>query len=466
LDDAKAILTRRSFGQVEIPLIGADFLNRRDFMRVLGLSALSGSTKALAAPTDLRAASREAWLFALPLIESARVRANSAEFGAGDNDGTAINSFLHVRRLATPADRLVTSPNVVTLYSLAFIDLENGPATVVLPPTGERYFSLQLMDMYTNTFAVLGTRTIGGDGGTFTLVGPREAAPRGAIRAPTPWIWALIRIAVGGPEDIDAVHKLQDAIGLKAGRARALGVFAQRTTPWREYFSSATALMAENPPAPTDLALLKRVAPLGLDAPSGFNAAKFSDAQALEIERGVADAKIILAGPGAERPVNGWRYPNADLGDFGQNYHFRARVALSGLAALPRQEAMYMRPFAPDGSPRFGDGIWRLSFPHEELPPVDAFWSLTLYQATGDGQLFLTENPLRRYAIGDRTNGLKFNGDGSLDIWIARSDPGGSKTSNWLPAPSNGKYVLTLRAYLPKSELLSGEYRLPPLVAG
>ena len=101
----------------------------------------------------------------------------------------------------------MTSPNVNTLYSLAFVDLGNGPATVTLPATGERYFSLQLMDMYTNSFAVLGTRTIGSDGDAFMLVGPRDAAPAGAIRAPTPWIWALARVGVNGPEEMEIVHK-------------------------------------------------------------------------------------------------------------------------------------------------------------------------------------------------------------------------------------------------------------------
>ena len=106
----------------------------------------------------------------------------------------------------------MTSPNVDTLYSLAFVDLANGPATVTLPATGKRYFSLHLMDMYTNSFAVIGTRTNGGDGGAFVLVGPRDAAPAGAIRAPTPWIWALVRIGVNGPEEMEIVHKIQDGV--------------------------------------------------------------------------------------------------------------------------------------------------------------------------------------------------------------------------------------------------------------
>jgi hypothetical protein len=152
-------------------------MNRREFLGALAAASGSLPMQGLAAPTDLRSAARDAWIYCLPLIETARVRPQRG-----------INAFFHFRELATPANRLVTTPNVDTLYSIGFVDLGNGPATVTLPATGERYFSLHLMDMYTNSFAVLGTRTIGGEGGTFTLVGPRDAAPDGAIRAPTPWI--------------------------------------------------------------------------------------------------------------------------------------------------------------------------------------------------------------------------------------------------------------------------------------
>jgi hypothetical protein len=126
---------------------------------------------------------------------------------------------------------------------------------------------------------------------------------------------------------------------------------------------------------------------------------------------------------------------------------------------------MYLRPVAEDGrSPIFtGDGPYRLSFAAGQLPPVDGFWSLTMYEATPDGQFFLTPNPIDRYAIGDRTRGLKTNPDGSLDIWIGRSDPGGGRSANWLPAPAKGPFSMTLRTYLPRTDLLDGRYRLPPV---
>jgi len=211
---------------------------------------------------DLRSAAREAWIYCVPLIELARVRTQIAAL-APQRGGAGINAFFHRRGLATPADRGLITPNVDTLYSAAFVDLGNGPVTVALPASGERYFSLHLLDMYTNSFAVLGTRTTGGDGGTFMLVGPRDAAPDGVIRAPTSWILALARISVDDADVLNAIHKIQDEVVLKPTPARVVGSFANRESAWAEYFSSASALLAESPPPATDLAVLRRIAPLG-----------------------------------------------------------------------------------------------------------------------------------------------------------------------------------------------------------
>jgi len=437
-------------------------VNRRELLAGLVTVASGRPMQARSAITDLRSAAREAWIYSLPLIELARVRVRSAALAPGSS-GTGINSFVHIRELATPAERVVTTPNVDTLYSLAFIDLGNGPATIFLPPTGARYISLHLMDMYTNSFAVLGTRTTGGDGGTFLIVAPRDAAPDGAISAPTPWIWAIVRILIDGPDDLDTVHKLQDTIVLKASPARTLRPFAIRDAAWAEYFSSASSLLAQNPPPTTDLAELRKFAPLGLSPSRSFDPSRFSAAEVSEIESGITDAKATVMSPGVEKSLNGWYYPPANHGDFGQDYLYRARVAVGALAALPRAEAMYIYAVAPDGRFSFQDGDWRLYFPPGQLPPVDAFWSLTMYEATPQGQLFLTENPLHRYAIGNRNKGLKRNANGSLDIWIARNDPGDGRTDNWLPAPASGPFAMHMRAFLPRQELLDGTYRLPTL---
>jgi hypothetical protein len=204
------------------------------------------------------------------------------------------------------------------------------------------------------------------------------------------------------------------------------------------------------------------MAPLGLGSPH-FDPAGFSAAEAAEIAAGVEDAKAIArsGGFGGKR-IGGWIYPAANLGDFFQDYLGRARIAISGLGALPPAEAMYLTAVSPEGAGVFdGSGVWRLRFPATALPPVDAFWSLTLYQAEPTGSFFLTPNALNRYSIGDRTSGLVRNEDGALDIWIARADPGDRRSPNWLPAPAQGPFSLVLRAYLPREELTSQRYTPP-----
>jgi hypothetical protein len=222
--------------------------------------------------------------------------------------------------------------------------------------------------------------------------------------------------------------------------------------------------MAANPPPVTDLALLRAVAPLGLQ--DGFDPTRFSKAEAGEIEAGVAEARQAArrGGLGGAAFTDGWSYPSARLGDFDQDYGYRAAVALSGLAALPPAEAMYMRAQGDLRGDLFdGAKAWRLHFPPGGHLPVNSFWSLSLYEATDDGQFFFTDNPLDRYAIGDRTPGLAPNADGSLDIWLGHADPGPERRSNWLPAPA-GPFALFMRAYLPKAELLDGRYRIPAIV--
>jgi hypothetical protein len=409
--------------------------------------------------TDLREAAREAWLYALPLIEVATTRSR------GQALGHSMGVFAHIQRLANHRHRAVTTPNNDTLYSTAQVDLSAGPVTITLPASGDRYLSLALMDAYTNNFAILGTRTTGPDGGRFRLIGPREADANATnvVRAPTDHVWVLARILVDGPHDLEAARAVQAGLSMQGPACEPPGPVAPRTAPWPEFFASAAALIAANPPPATDLGLMRRIAPLGLL--DSFDPSRFSSAEAAEIEAGVAQARkdARRGGLGGAVFVGGWSYPSARLGDFDQDYAYRAAVALSGLAALPPAEAMYMRAEGRLPGELFdGNRAWRLHFPADGHLPVNSFWSLSLYEATDDGQFFFADNPLDRYAIGDRTPGLTPNPDGSLDIWIGHADPGPGRRTNWLPAPA-GPFALFMRAYLPKPALLDGEFRLPEI---
>lgn len=441
-------------------------MNRREFIMLGGAALMTVRTPAFAAESDLKSVAREAYIYTLPLIEMEAVRARMIGMGGSQNT-------IYARRmLADHTSRGVTSPNNDTLYASAWLDLSQGPVTITLPELGKRYFSLQLMDFYTNSFAVLGTRTTGSAAGTYTLIGPNDAAPANGnvVRAPTVRVWALGRTLVDGPQDLEAANKVQAGVtiaGPKVDGGTQHRTFARGRAPdaaWRDYFAEASRLLADYRPHATDLAVLRRIAPLGLG--TSFTPEKFTESDQAAIEAGINQARAFVTDPRVRGlAANGWYYPGATLGNFGQDYLARAVVARTGLAALPREEAMYMRPTGDGGNALYdGNKMWRIHFDAGKLPPVNAFWSLTMYERTADGQSFFTQNPLNRFSIGDRTPGLKPNADGSLDIFIGHADPGGERTSNWLPAPA-GAFTMTLRAYLPQQALLSGDYRLPPMTA-
>lgn len=395
-------------------------------------------------------AARDAYLYALPLIEMATTRARLLK-----SPGAAINTLSHTRALSDHTARWVTTPNNDTLYSSAFLDLSKGAATLTIPPMGKRYYSVAVMDMFTNNNVVLGTRTIGGEGGTFTLVGPGQASTGpNPVRIATPHAWMLIRILTDGGEDLAATHKAQDGFVLKGAAGGPIAAYAARDAKPVDYFATARTLLASDPAPATDLKILRRTSAF-------LGAGPFSEAAAAD---GVDEAKMITVfAKGRQVFTGGWSYPRPSLGDYGQDYLYRAIVALQGLGALPVAEAVYLKAAGDDGAGTFtGDGPYRLSLTAQL--PLDGFWSLSMYEATSDGQFFFTDNPLKRYAIGDRTPGLKRNADGTLDLWIGRVDPGGHKTANWLPAPKSGPFAMYLRAYLPKAELLDGRFRLPAVV--
>jgi hypothetical protein len=420
-------------------------MNRRQLLLSAGAVGLVG-VGGLAVAQGLQiSTAAEAWLYALPLIEMATTRARLLK-----TPGAAINKLTHTRELSTHASRWVTTPNNDTLYSSAFLDLTQGPVTLTVPATGKRYWSAAIMDMFTNNNAVLGLRTVGGDGATFTLVGPGQPSKGpNPVRVATPHAWLLVRTLVVDDADLPAARKVQDGFVLTGPKAAAPPAYAVRDAEAGDYFAAARALLAADPAPATDQKILRKTATFLGAGPFDAGAAQTGAQQAQMITRFAKGRQVF---------TDGWAYPRANLGDYGQDYIYRAIVALMGLGALPVAEAMYMKAAGDDGAGLFtGDGLYRLSLPADM--PLDGFWSLSMYEATADGQFFFTDNPLNRYAIGDRTAGLKREADGSLNLWIGRTDPGGDRSSNWLPAPKTGPFAMYLRTYLPRAELLDGRFR-------
>jgi hypothetical protein len=444
-------------------------VDRRTLLAAMGSSLALAPFSARAQGGDLEAAAAEAWLFGLPLIEMAAARTRMLNGnGLGANPGgvsAEINQLVRVRTLAGPESRAVTTPNNDTLYASAFIDLSQSPITLTIPATGRRYFSLAVMDMYTNNNVVLGARTPGGAAGEWRLLGPGQVAsgPRD-IQILTPEAWVLARVLVDGPDDLPAATAVQDKIILKGPAAPKPPAFAKRSDPWSDYFKSVDALMKTNPPTwqagRHAFDQVKNASPARDFDPAGFSAE-----DAARIAAGVEGARQGMASALARtRFHDGWNYPPKDVGQYQDDFVVRAGVAVAGLGALPIQEALYLKPESPEGGGVFkGDGLYRFSL--TSPLPVGGFWSLSMYEATPDGQFFFTQNPINRYAIGDRTPGIVKAASGGLDIFIGRTDPGGEKSANWLPAPAKGPFAMVLRTYLPGAELLSHAYKLPPIVA-
>ena len=439
-------------------------MNRRQFLAATAATVVSNQAYAETPPTwaagkgDLRTAACDAWIWGLPLIETAEQRA--ARFA----ESVKPNTFQHQRALVTVKGQQFTTPNNDTLYSQAWLNLEKGPVTISVPASGSRYYCVPLMDMYSNNFAIVGTRTSGSNARTFTVIGPQEKAniPQ-AIRAPTNSVWILGRTLVDGASDLAKAHAFQDGWTIKGPESDAPKTYAKRSAPWNEYFAAVQTLMNENPPPVTDARMLDSIAPL-LQFGKTFDPSRFSPEQVAEIKAGIGDYSGRLLQIRKNTLVrNGWSFPRYSMGDFGQDYDYRAAVAVGGLAALPRVEAMYLRASGPDGKGFDGAKSWKLAFTADQLPPVDSFWSLSMYRLMPDGGLYFSENPINRYTIGDRTAGLKRASDGSFEIVMSRAEPASGATTNWLPAPAEGNFVPILRAYLPKAALLEGSYQLPAI---
>jgi hypothetical protein len=406
--------------------------------------------------------------------------------------GGPMNMFVNVAAFP-PADfKAVVRPNFDTLYSSAYLDMTKEPVVVSVPDTGGRFYLLPMLDMWSDVFASPGWRTTGTQAGNFLVTPPgwrpdlrdrfidEFKLPKDTqrIEAPTPYAWIIGRTKTDGPPDYDAVHKIQAGYKVtllsdwgKAPRPVEAKIDPSvdmktppkvqvDTMPAGKYFAYAAELLKLQPPHLTDEPIIAQMRRIGIEPGKSFEIDKLDPAVRAALASAPADGQKLMEWKirTLARVANYWSMNTDTMGVYGNYYLKRAIVAQVGLGANLPEDAIYPLNLGDeDGKPLDGANKYTLHFEKGVTPPVNAFWSVTLYDSDG----FQVANPLNRFAVSSWMP-FAYNPDGSLDLYFQNESPGKDKEANWLPAPKGG-FNLTMRLYSPKSEALTGKWNPPPV---
>jgi len=383
-----------------------------------------------------------------------------------------LNTFGHMTKLATSADNLPYTPNNDTIYSGILLELKDEPIIVTLPDVGDRYWSAQIADAYLENLPYLGSRASGGKGGNYLFAGPnwQGKVPAGVTLRRMPTNSGVIALRYGAvkgiPGDIDAVLAIQKQVtttGLSFwGNKDSFGQVKALTIPRKQYkgdlafFEQMADLLAENPPRKETRDSVGMFQSIGIELGKPFNAAKLDPAIAKGLKRAIADAPDIMKWKVKYRgTAYDTRWNNLHEGQYGFHFINRAEGALEGLLVHDREEGVYFSTYE-DGKGQLLDGSQQyvMHFEKDEIPNLQkqGFWSLTMYGTNFQ----LVDNEIDRFAIGDRTPGMKYNQDGSLTIYIQNKAPKGHE-SNWLPSPPSGLFRINYRIYLPNEKTRNPE---------
>ncbi|WP_040638856.1 DUF1254 domain-containing protein [Microvirga lotononidis] len=426
----------------------------------------------------------DAYIYGYPLVTMEMTRRVITNVAAPEGTRAPMGQVIKLRHYPDATFRDVTAPNADTLYTTAFFDVGKEPWVLSLPDMKDRYFLMPMLDGWTTVFQVPGKRTTGTGAQTYAITGPGWSGtlPAGVkeYKSPTNIVWLLGRIyCTGTPEDYAEVHALQDQVKLVP-----LSAYGKPYTPPAgkvdpsidmktavrdqvnrmdavAYFTLLAELMKTNPPSAADAPALAKFAKIGLLPGQDFDASKLRADFARRIPEIANDRIMIQFKINKDvHDIDGWGF-TTKTGIYGTDYLMRALVTAIGLGANRPQDAVYPTS-QKDGEGQTYDGAnkYVMRFAKGQLPPVEGFWSLTMY----DGAYFFVPNPINRYSISARQD-LKANPDGSVDLYIQKDSPGADKESNWLPAPA-GKFILMLRMYWPNESnpsIIDGTWTIPPV---
>jgi len=404
----------------------------------------------------------QAYIYAYPLVLMEITRRVSTNVEAAKGVTAPMNQFAHLRAFPDHTFREIVRPNADTLYSILWFDVSKEPQILSVADTRGRYYMLQMLDMWTDVIASPGSRITGTDAANYAIVGPN-------------WQGTL-------PDEVEPihykkVHKIQDGYKVmplsqwdKANKTPAKSLvnpnWDMKTPPpiqvanmnAKTFFELFAKLLKDNPPHELDWNMVQLLKQIGIVPGEDFSFSKMRSRKQKALEQAAIDAQKLIMQKQTGELVNGWDFLRENVGNYGTSYLLRAFIALIGLGANVPEDAVYpMTSVDSDGKQYDGRHRYVLHFEKDKLPPVRGFWSLSMY----DEEMYFADNPIGRYAIGDRDK-LRFNKDGSLDIYIQHASPDKDKVSNWLPAPK-GNFDLVLRVYWPTLEALTGDW-IPPTV--
>jgi hypothetical protein len=435
-----------------------------------------------------------AYAYGFPLVMMDMTRQVMTAAPSSGEYAAPMNQFHRLRDFVDPDFKNVVRISRNSLWATAFVDLGAEPVVFSHPATKGRYLVAQVMDMWTDNFASIGTRTTGEEPGHCLIAGPGwhgtpPADTEATYRCDTRYAWILVQIAAADSADFPEVHALQDELTITSLSVWGTGYTPPAqvpvdpavditATPFDQvrlmdgpaFFQHLSAVLKDNPPRPADRPMLRKLARIGLDPWQDFDADRVDPATAKGLTRAAKKVWGMLeTAPYQMKTVNGWLLP-LNLGRCGTDYNTRAFVAFVGLGALWREDAVYPSVFVDgDGKPLDGARAYSLHFGKDELfPSHSGVWSISAYREN-----FYVHNPIERYGI---TSGmpLRYNPDGSLDVYIQARSPGPDREGNWLPCPPSGPFNVTVRVYQPRQDMLDGRaenhlvvqagtYQIPPI---
>ncbi len=428
----------------------------------------------------------EAYIYGYPLVTFDMVRKQQTNVAAPDADHAPMGQLIRMRSYPAVDNHCCAAPNADTLYTMVWLDVSSEPWVFSIPDMGERYYIMPMLDGFSEVFHVAGTSSTGGRAQTYLIAGPgwSGAVPEGVtqVNSHTGMVWVLGRIyCTGTPEDYDAVHALQDKFSVvplsSYGKpftplpAVVDDSFDMNTAVRKQvdsldidtYFNYLAKLMKTNPPTPQDAPIVARMAKIGLVPGQDFDPGKlgFLDREVLRAVPKLALVKM-LEHLKEQKTTNGWLYFTSGVGNFGADYLLRGMANALGPGWNRPQDAVYPLSEKDAGGKEYNgaEHNYVIHFDKGGMPPVKAFWSLTMY----DTEFFFVPNAIDRYDLSQRSTFIT-NPDGSVDLYIQAESPGKAREANWLPAPK-GKFNLVLRLYWPTRSppsILDGTWTPPPV---